>query len=384
MNTLLIFFAIFQFYSAAKETRQYLEIVETFDGRRVLKRAVRQADFDEEEGSGSVEQKPAVERLDVFVQIEMATTISFSQALIDSESAEYLSKKEELLGQLQDVLERIANIEDEANLLFENIEVDFVEAITQVFRQSTASTMKAIITLPFQMESKEFLSENDKQSFEDQLLETTKMTFTDMLEDGLADKKLISSDPDFNFSSSPGSNRNFWPICAICREKVNGSNSTIGDNNDIGCFQDGSAFAQTCPNENDNCVTIMIAENNYNGEMTYEVERNCTMRTYDESYCYYSTPNEFFQERECSDLCFPDQDGELCNVGLEGVADKFEKKEGGVESCNKCDKYDNDGDISGDICCGRKVDAETSDYPVLCPRYANTACFSTYGAQEEG
>ena len=52
------------------------------------------------------------------------------------------------------------------------------------------------------MESTEFLSENDKQSFEDQLLETTKITFTDMVNDGLADKKLISSDPDFNFSSS--------------------------------------------------------------------------------------------------------------------------------------------------------------------------------------
>ena len=58
-----MFFALFQFYSAAEETRKYLEIEETFDGRRVLKRAVRQADFDEEEGSGSVEQKPAVERV---------------------------------------------------------------------------------------------------------------------------------------------------------------------------------------------------------------------------------------------------------------------------------------------------------------------------------
>jgi hypothetical protein len=138
----------------------------------------------------------------------------------------------------------------------------------------------------------------------------------------------------------------------VCHETVNNFNSTIGDNNNVGCFQDGSSFAKTCPNQNDNCVTIMIAENNYNGEMTYSVNRTCTTRTYDETYCY-SSVTDFIQEKECSDLCDPREDGETCNFGLEGVADKFEKEDG-TESCNTCSKVENDGDVSGDLCCGRK------------------------------
>ena len=63
MNTLLIFFALFQFSAAAEEIRQYIEIEETWDGRRVLKRRVRQAEFDEEEGSGSLPEPPSVERV---------------------------------------------------------------------------------------------------------------------------------------------------------------------------------------------------------------------------------------------------------------------------------------------------------------------------------
>lgn len=41
---------------------QVVEIEETWDGRRVLKRRVRQADEDEE-GSGSVEPPPSVSRV---------------------------------------------------------------------------------------------------------------------------------------------------------------------------------------------------------------------------------------------------------------------------------------------------------------------------------
>ena len=65
MNTLLIFFALFQFCAAVEETRQYIEIEETWDGRRVLKRRVRQAEFDDEEGSGKPDLPPPVERVSV-------------------------------------------------------------------------------------------------------------------------------------------------------------------------------------------------------------------------------------------------------------------------------------------------------------------------------
>ena len=66
MKILSIFFALFQFSAAAMENRQFLEIEVTMDGRRVLKRQTRQADFDEEEGSGTVEETPAVERVGDF------------------------------------------------------------------------------------------------------------------------------------------------------------------------------------------------------------------------------------------------------------------------------------------------------------------------------
>ena len=62
MNSLILL--AFLEMLAASELSEYriVEIEETWDGRRVLKRRVRQAE-DEEEGSGSVEPLPSVSRV---------------------------------------------------------------------------------------------------------------------------------------------------------------------------------------------------------------------------------------------------------------------------------------------------------------------------------
>ena len=62
--------------------------------------------------------------------------------------------------------------------------------------------MKAIITIPFKVDSTEMLSDEVEQQLEDQLRETTITTLNDMVEDGLPEDSLLSSDPDFRFSSS--------------------------------------------------------------------------------------------------------------------------------------------------------------------------------------
>ena len=46
------------------------------------------------------------------------------------------------------------------------------------------------------------LTEEVEQELEDQLRETTIITLNDMVEDGLPENSLLSTDPDFRFSSS--------------------------------------------------------------------------------------------------------------------------------------------------------------------------------------
>ena len=62
--------------------------------------------------------------------------------------------------------------------------------------------MKAIISIPFKIDSTEMLTEEVEQELEDQLRETTIITLNDMVEDGLPEDSLLSTDPDFRFSSS--------------------------------------------------------------------------------------------------------------------------------------------------------------------------------------
>lgn len=62
--------------------------------------------------------------------------------------------------------------------------------------------MKAVISIPYRTESSEFLNEEQEQRVEDELRETTIITLSSMLEDGLAEDSLLDSDPDFRFSST--------------------------------------------------------------------------------------------------------------------------------------------------------------------------------------
>ena len=62
--------------------------------------------------------------------------------------------------------------------------------------------MKAIITIPFQTESSEILTEEQEKSIEDELRETTMITLSSMVEEGLPEDSLLEDDPDFRFSST--------------------------------------------------------------------------------------------------------------------------------------------------------------------------------------
>ena len=57
----------------------------------------------------------------------MNTNIPFSESLTDKGSDEYLSKKKQLLDELKDAFERVANVEEDADLQFDDIDVDFEE-----------------------------------------------------------------------------------------------------------------------------------------------------------------------------------------------------------------------------------------------------------------
>ncbi|CBY38898.1 unnamed protein product [Oikopleura dioica] len=130
----------------------------------------------------------------------MNTKISFTQTLRNKESDEYKTKKAEILEELQIKLENIASIEN-AELQFEQIDIDFEETSGEL-RQSTGQTMKAVITVPYQLEYSEFLNEDQEQTIEDDLRETTITTLSSMLDEGLSEDSLLQSDPDFRFSST--------------------------------------------------------------------------------------------------------------------------------------------------------------------------------------
>ena len=57
----------------------------------------------------------------------MNINIPFSESLTDKGSDEYLSKKKQLLDELKDAFERVANVEEDADLQFDDIDVDFEE-----------------------------------------------------------------------------------------------------------------------------------------------------------------------------------------------------------------------------------------------------------------